>query len=115
MAQSLHHHKTTSFLAEGTELEGTLEVKGGIRIDGKVKGEIKSESVIYLGDQAVIEANITAEGVISSGKIVGDVKTGQQVMLSVPGHLQGAIETRELILEKGVYFDGTCTLLDAKK
>ena len=61
MAQSLHHHKTTSFLAEGTELEGLLEVKGGIRIDGKVKGEIKSESVIYLGDKAVVEANITAE------------------------------------------------------
>jgi cytoskeletal protein CcmA (bactofilin family) len=115
MASSFRDHKTTSFLAEGTELEGVLEVKGGIRIDGKVKGEIKSESVVYVGDQAEIEARITAEGLITSGKIVGDVKTGQQVMVSVPGSIKGAIETRELIVEKGVYFDGTCTLIDAKK
>ena len=115
MAQSFRDHKTTSFLAEGTELEGVLQVKGGIRIDGKVKGEIQSESVIYVGDQAVIDANISAEGVISSGRITGDIKTGQQVMVSVPGSIKGAIETRELILEKGVYFDGTCTLVDSKK
>ena len=115
MAQSFRDHKTTSFLAEGTELEGVLQVKGGIRIDGKVKGEIQSESVIYVGDQAVIDANIAAEGVISSGRITGDIKTGQQVMVSVPGSIKGGIETRELILEKGVYFDGTCKLVDPRK
>jgi cytoskeletal protein CcmA (bactofilin family) len=115
MAQSFRDHKTTSFLAEGTELVGTLEVKGGIRIDGKLKGEIRSESVIYVGDQAEIEANITAEGVISSGKIAGDITTGQQVMVSLPGSIKGAVVTRELILEKGVYFDGTCTIADPKK
>jgi cytoskeletal protein CcmA (bactofilin family) len=108
MAQSFRDHKTTSFLAEGTELEGVLHVKGGIRIDGKLKGEILSESVVYVGDQAEIEANISAEGVISSGRIT----TGQQVMVSMPGSVKGAVVTRELILEKGVYFDGTVTLLD---
>ena len=115
MAQSFRDHKTTSFLAEGTELEGVLQVKGGIRIDGKVKGEIQSESVIYVGDQAEIEANISAEGLISSGRITGDIKTGQQVMVSVPGSIKGGVETRELILEKGVYFDGTCKIVDSKK
>ena len=115
MAQTFRDHKTTSFLAESTELEGVLHVKGGIRIDGKLKGEILSESVIYVGDQAEIEANISAEGLITSGKITGDIKTGQQVMVSMPGSVKGAVVTRELILEKGVYFDGTCTIVDSKK
>ena len=114
MAQSFRDHKTTSFLAEGTELEGVLHVKGGIRIDGKLKGEIVSESVVYVGEQAEIEANISAEGVITSGKITGDITTGQQVMVSMPGSVKGAVVTRELILEKGVYFDGTVSLTDKK-
>lgn len=112
MALSFRDHKTTSFISEGTELEGTLEVSGGIRIDGRVKGHIRSESVVYVGEQAVIEADITAEGLISSGRITGDVRTAEQVMVSLPGAVTGNVETRELILEKGVTFNGTCKILD---
>ncbi|MEE8555531.1 MAG: polymer-forming cytoskeletal protein [bacterium] len=114
MAHSFRDHKTTSFLGEGTELEGVLVVKGGIRIDGHVKGEIQSESVVYVGENAVIEADITAEGLISSGKVTGDVRAGQQVMVNLPGSIDGSVETRELILEKGVYFNGTCKILEPK-
>ena len=115
MPNHFRHVKTTSFLAEGTELNGVLTVKGGIRIDGRVKGEILSESVVYVGDQAEIEANITADGVIASGKILGNIVSGQLVMLNLPGSIVGLIETRELILEKGVYFDGECKILEPGK
>ena len=115
MSKIFREVKTTSFLAEGTELEGVLVVQGGIRIDGRVKGEIQSESVVYVGDQAEIEADITAEGVIASGKIHGSIFSAQQVMLNLPGSIVGSIETRELILEKGVYFDGECKILDSGK
>ena len=58
MSKTFRDVKTTSFLAEGTELDGVLTVEGGIRIDGRVKGKINSESVVYVGDQAEIEADI---------------------------------------------------------
>ena len=115
MAKSFRDVKTTSFLAEGTELNGLLTVKGGIRIDGRVKGEIQSESVVYVGAQAEIEADIVAEGVIASGKIRGNIHSGRQVMLNLPGSVVGSIETRELILEKGVYFDGECRIIDSEE
>ena len=107
--------KTTSFLAEGTELDGVLIVKGGIRIDGTVKGRIESESVVYVGDEARIEADITAEGVIASGSIRGNIVSAQQVLLNLPGSVVGSIETRELILEKGVFFEGECKILASDK
>lgn len=112
MARSFRDVKTTSFVSEGTELNGVLEVQGGIRIDGRVRGEIHSASVVYVGDQADIEADIEAEGVIASGRIKGNLHAARQVMLNVPGSVSGSIATRELILEKGVYFDGSCTILE---
>lgn len=113
MAKNFRNVKTTSFIAEGTELAGTLTVKGGIRIDGRVKGDIHSDSVVFLGESARINANIHAKAVISCGKITGDIASAQQVEISNPGSIKGSIETRELTLERGVFFDGSCKIIDS--
>jgi cytoskeletal protein CcmA (bactofilin family) len=112
MAKEFKSVKTTSFIAEGTELIGKLTIKGGIRIDGRVKGDIFSESVVFLGDSAKVDANIQAKAIISSGKIKGDISSAQQVQISNPGSINGSIETKELVLEKGVFFDGSCKIIE---
>ena len=112
MTKDFRSTKTTSFVAEGTELVGTLTVKGGTRIDGRVKGDIHSESVVYLGETAKVDANIDAEAVISSGKIKGDISSAKHVSISNPGSINGSIETQELVLEKGVFFDGSCKIIE---
>ena len=105
--------KTTSFLGESTYLEGTLTIKGGLRVDGQIRGQVHSESMITLGDNAVVEADITARTVISSGTIRGDIHLADYVQISLPGSIEGSIETRELILEKGVFFDGSCKIIES--
>ena len=112
MAKDFRNIKTTSFVAKGTELIGTLTIKGGIRIDGRVKGDIRSESVVYLGDTAKVDANIDAEAVISSGKIKGDISSARHVSISNPGSINGSIETEELVLEKGIFFHGSCKIIE---
>ena len=112
MAKDYRNAKTTSFLAEGTKLVGHLTIKGGIRIDGQISGEIESESAVFVGDTAQVNANIRAPVVISSGKIVGDISSSQQVQITQPGSVKGSIETPELILEKGVFFDGSCKIIE---
>ena len=112
MAKNPKNVKTTSFLAAGTEMEGKLSVKGGIRFDGKLKGSLQSDSVVFLGDTARIQANIQADAVVSSGKVDGDVYSASHVHLSNPGAVKGTIETRELVLEKGVFFSGTCKIIE---
>lgn len=113
MAKDFRNAKTTSFLAKGTKLVGSLTIKGGIRIDGHLSGEIQSESTVIVGDSAQLNANIHAPVVISSGKIVGDISSSQQVQITNPGSVKGSIETRELVLEKGVFFDGSCKIIES--
>jgi cytoskeletal protein CcmA (bactofilin family) len=115
MAKDYRHAKTTSFLGEGTELDGRLDVRGGLRIDGKLKGSIRSGSVVTLGDTAHVEADIQALAVISSGHVEGDIVSAEHVQLSLPGSVKGSIRTRELILEKGVFFDGSCTITEPER
>ncbi len=112
MKKDLHNVKTTSFLGEGTELNGKLYVEGGLRIDGRLKGSVISASLVTLGDHAHVEAKVEAKALISSGTIVGDIVSASYVELSLPGWVKGSIQTRELILEKGVYFEGSCKIVE---
>ena len=112
MTKELRTAKTTSFISEGTTMEGVLEVKGGIRIDGRFKGTIHSDSVVIMGDTAQVNADIVAAVVVSSGKVEGDILSETQVQVSLPGSVKGSIQTRELILEKGVYFEGSCQIIE---
>ena len=112
MTKDFRHAKTTSILGKSTRLDGILTLKGGIRIDGKFNGDLTSDSVIFLGDTAEVKANIHAEALISSGHVEGEIVSTRQVQFNLPGSFKGSVETRELILEKGVFFDGPCKMTD---
>ena len=115
MAKSIENVKTTSFLAKSTDLSGKLMVKHGIRIDGRISGSIESESVIYLGESAEVSADITTETLLSSGQVEGDIKASNHVQINLPGSLKGSVETRELIVEKGVFIEGACKIIEQEK
>lgn len=106
--------KTTSFFSEEIELEGELSLKGGIRIDGILKGEIECEATVYCGDTAKIEADIIADSVISSGQIEGDIIAENMIKINNPGTLSGQVRTSSLGLEKGAFFNGRCHMLNPK-
>jgi cytoskeletal protein CcmA (bactofilin family) len=48
----------TGFIDQGVTLEGTLQLKGTFRIDGRVKGNIISEQTVVLGEGARVEGQI---------------------------------------------------------
>ncbi|MBT4286183.1 MAG: polymer-forming cytoskeletal protein [Deltaproteobacteria bacterium] len=104
-------YKTTSFLSENIELEGNLYIKGGIRVDGKIKGILKSDSTIFIGEKAEIEAEITARSLISNGKINGKIVAQDTVKLNKPGMMNGEIYTCNIGIEKDVNFNGRCQIL----
>ena len=104
-------HKTTSFLSDACELQGILTTKGGIRIDGKLKGFINCAATVYVGDTAEIEAQISTRSLVSSGSITGDIIADDTVQINHPGSLRGEVKTCNIGIEKNVYFNGKCQLL----
>ena len=53
-----HDSNELNFIGAGTYVEGNIETKGSLRIDGKVKGIVKSGDTLTVG---------------SSGEIIGEV------------------------------------------
>jgi len=107
--------KTTSFLSENLELTGTLRLEGGIRIDGKITGNIESQSTIYVGESAKLNGVITAKNLVSAGKIRGDITTFESIRIKTPGAVEGRVKTASVVIDSDVYFDGSCQLTQPKE
>ena len=103
--------KTTSFLSESCELKGNLQIKGGIRIDGKLSGTLECESTVYIGETGQVDAEISTKSLVSGGTIVGSITAEDTVQINAPGSVKGEIRTSRLGIEKEVFFNGKCQLL----
>src|SRR5213080_286651 len=70
-----------AFVGKGVEFKGTISYSGTVRIDGYLDGEIHTDGVLLIGEEAVIQAKITAGTIVSKGKITGDVVAKECVKL----------------------------------
>ncbi len=96
----------TTFLGEGVEFEGTLWAKETLRIDGRIRGEIKSNSTVVIGQTADVEANVTSQNVIVIGALAGNVDASRQLVVNKSGRLKGNVTTPSLVIEPGALFNG---------
>ena len=100
--------ETFTFLARGFEFKGTLTFEGTVRIDGTVAGEICSNGTIILGEHAVIEGDVSAGTIVSSGKITGNVIATEKVHFLPTAVLRGDVMAPLVQMDEGVSFHGTC-------
>ena len=104
-----------TILAEDIDFEGELTFSKPLMIKGKFTGHIKSSSNLYVGERAVINAEVEADRVSSRGRIKGDITANRRVELAHSAIIEGDISTPDLIVETGCTFNGLCKMHATKK
>ncbi len=103
-----------TILGGESEFQGKLVFNSGrVCINGKFNGEIETENTLLIGDTARVKANIKAGSILITGEVIGDIVAKTSVAIERPGRLKGTVVTPELMIEKGVIFEGTCKMEDA--
>jgi cytoskeletal protein CcmA (bactofilin family) len=95
-----------AFVGKGVEFKGVISYSGTVRIDGFLDGEIHTDGVLLIGDEAVIQAKVTAGTIVCKGKITGDIAAKERVKLRAPAVFNGSMKTPMLSIEDGVLFNG---------
>ena len=95
-----------AFVGKGVEFKGTISYSGTVRIDGYLDGEIHTDGVLLIGEDAVIQAKITAGTIVCKGKVTGDVVATECVKLRTPAVMNGSVKAPVLSMEDGVLFNG---------
>lgn len=100
-----------ALLGRGTEYEGKLCFEGRVRIDGKFRGEIHSDDLLILGDGSDVDATVhVGKLIVRGGVLRGRVFATQVVELFAPARVHADIETPLFFVDRGVVFDGRCTM-----
>jgi len=101
---------SSNIIGKGTILEGSVETYGNIRVEGTVKGDIKTKSKVALGQSSKVDGNILAQNAEVAGEVSGRIEISDQLLLKPTAIVHGDIITNKLIVESGATFNGGCKM-----
>ncbi len=97
-------------LGEGTEIDGTLQFKGSVRIDGKFTGKVFSPATLILGPRAALHGEVEVGELAVHGALSGQVRAAERVTIHASGRVEADLNTDRLVIEPGGYFRGRCAM-----
>jgi len=104
--------KITGFFDKDTRIKGDLSFKGSFRIDGHFKGNIKSDSVLIIGPNGEVEADMQIGHVIVDGRIKGNIHAKEKAEIHATGRVIGTITAPKLMIEEGAFLEASCQTSD---
>jgi cytoskeletal protein CcmA (bactofilin family) len=108
--EKVDENEIDTILAEDIDFEGVLSFEKPLMIKGKFTGEIRASGDLYVGADAVVNAQIQAGMVSARGAIKGDIAATRRVELFSTARVQGDIVTPNLEIEGGCRFNGHCRM-----
>ena len=97
-------------LGPDARVTGKLVFSVPTRIEGKLKGEIRSSDILVIGPSAVVQATVRADRLIILGEVHGEVQGASRIQICAGGKLFGDVETRGLVIDEGGLFEGRCKM-----
>jgi len=110
--RELDETKITGFFDKDTEINGDLKFQGSFRVDGCFKGNIDSSSVLIIGENGKVDADIKIGYIVIDGEVKGNVQATDKVEIHANGRVTGTIVTPKLIIEEGAYLEANCQTTD---
>ncbi len=100
--------KITGFFDRDTEFQGDLSFKGSFRIDGHFKGKITSDSLLIIGEEGKVEADVRVGFLVINGEVKGNIQATDKVEIHSRGRVIGTLSTPRLAVEEGAYIEANC-------
>ncbi len=101
-----------TLIGQGSFIKGSLTVKGFLRFDGDIDGNLETTGKLIIGDQARIKGNISASSAIIHGIVEGDVVAPEGVRLFSTATVIGDIVSKKIYVEEKVFIQGQCIVFE---
>ena len=99
---------TPATIGPSIQISGDVTGNGDLSIEGRVEGTVSlSDNVLTVGEEGRINATISARTIFVDGKVEGDLKGDEQVVVHSSGNVRGNIAAPRVTLEDGCKFKGS--------
>ncbi|MDO9074825.1 MAG: polymer-forming cytoskeletal protein [Rubrivivax sp.] len=105
--------KLSSLIAEDVEITGDLSFTNGIRVDGRITGNVvgragtgPARALLVLSDKGRIDGNVSCGDAVINGCIVGDLHIEHFLELKPNAQVTGTIHYEHLHMDVGASVRG---------
>lgn len=99
-----------TLIGRQTEIAGDVSFSGGLHVDGRIKGDVTAASdkasALSVSEAGVIEGNVKASSMVVNGRIVGEVRAIERLILGAKARIVGNVRYRVLQMEAGALVNG---------
>jgi len=92
-------------------IKGDIRTREELMVDGEVEGTVESHSLLTVGPNGKVRADIKAREVIIFGSVHGDVEVVEKLAIRGQGSLVGNIRTAGISIDDGAYFKGSIDIV----
>jgi cytoskeletal protein CcmA (bactofilin family) len=111
MKKEKNTDRISTFIGSDASIDGAIEFKGTIRVDGRVKGTISSNGgTVVVGEKGIVNAEISVNVAVVMGEVNGSIDAKERIEVYPPGHLGGDIQSPIVSIEPGGIFNGNCVM-----
>lgn len=101
---------SSTVIAAGASVSGTLRGEGIIQVEGTVEGEIELKGAVIVAPTGLVKGPVTADVLRIAGRIEGSVSAKERLLLQKTGSIEGDISTPSLEVEDGGRLNGRSTM-----
>jgi cytoskeletal protein CcmA (bactofilin family) len=103
-------NRIDTLIGAGTRIDGDISFRGGLRIDGEVRGNVRAEgdehSTLVVSEHARIDGEVTVSHVVINGTVIGPVRSAEFLELLSRARVTGDVEYNALELHLGAVVSG---------
>ena len=112
-------NRIDSLVGTGTIVEGNISFSGGLRVDGRVRGNVSTAddqpSTLVLSEKAQIEGEIRVSHAVINGTVIGPVHGSEYVELQPKSNVTGDVHYRTLEIQLGAVVQGRLVHQDGER
>jgi cytoskeletal protein CcmA (bactofilin family) len=102
--------KMNTLIGKDSVITGTIDVKGPLRIDGRVEGKVICGDTVTVGNDGFLKAEVNCKNATIAGRVEGNIKATEKLELQAKAEITGDLQTKWLVIEQGAVFSGACNM-----
>ena len=104
-----------NIIGKNTSFVGDIKSEGDFRIDGNVKGTIKTVGRVVIGREGSVDGTIECTDADIEGKFSGKLNVDQLLSLKATATISGEVVLDKLSVEPGAAFNASCNMKGSVK
>ena len=93
-------------VARGAVVEGRIETDTPVRVEGRVRGDLRVKGPVTVASSGRVDGDIAAHEVRIRGGVTGRVEATGVVEIAASGRIEGEVAGGSLVIEEGGVLEG---------